>query len=58
MMDDIQEQNELAEEIQTITSRPIGFADEFDDVSPLLHVYLAWGVVGYTQHSRVDKQIG
>ena len=39
MMDDIEEQNELAEEIQAITSRPIGGADEFDDVSSSLHVH-------------------
>lgn len=31
MMDDIQEQNEIAEEISTALSQPIGFAGEIDD---------------------------
>ena len=33
MMDDIQEQNEIAEEISSALSQPIGFAQEIDDVS-------------------------
>ena len=33
MMDDIQEQNEIAEEISGALSQPIGFAQEIDDVS-------------------------
>ena len=33
MMDDISEQNEIAEEISSALSQPIGFAQEIDDVS-------------------------
>lgn len=33
MMDDIQEQNEIADEITNALSAPIGFASEIDDVS-------------------------
>ena len=33
MMDDIQEQNEIAEEISGALSQPIGFAQELDEVS-------------------------
>ena len=33
MMDDIQEQNEIAEEITSALSTPIGFNQEIDDVS-------------------------
>ena len=36
MMDDIQEQNEIAEEISGALSTPIGFAQEIDDVSDVL----------------------
>ncbi len=32
MMDDIQEQNEIAEEISNALSQPIGFAAEIDEV--------------------------
>ena len=32
MMDDIQEQNEVAEEISSALSQPIGFAAELDEV--------------------------
>ena len=31
-MDDLQEQNEIAEEIANAISQPIGFAQELDDV--------------------------
>ncbi len=41
MMDDVQEQNEIAEEISTALSQPIGFAAEIDDVSPLLIVLVS-----------------
>lgn len=34
MMDDISEQNEIAEEISSALSAPIGFNQELDDVSP------------------------
>ena len=33
IMDDLQEQNEIAEEIASAISQPIGFATEYDDVS-------------------------
>ena len=33
MMDDISEQNEIAEEISGALSAPVGFASEIDDVS-------------------------
>ena len=36
MMDDIQEQNEIAEEISGALSQPIGFAQELDEVSFLM----------------------
>ena len=37
MMDDIAEENELAEEIGTILAQPIGFQSEFDDVHEVDH---------------------
>lgn len=43
MMDDIAEENELAEEIGNIISQPIGFQTEFDDVCSHLNLGLARG---------------
>lgn len=40
MMDDIQEQNEIAEEISGALSQPIGFASEIDDVSTCTFLFL------------------
>ena len=39
MMDDIQEQNEIAEEITSALSTPIGFNQEIDDVSHRSRTY-------------------
>ena len=36
-MDDIQEQNEIAEEISGALSQPIGFAQELDEVSEIFN---------------------
>ena len=40
MMDDIQEQNEIAEEISGALSQPIGFASEIDDVSTSNYIHV------------------
>ena len=37
MMDDIQEQNEIAEEISGALSQPIGFAQELDEVCEIFN---------------------
>lgn len=37
LMDDIQEQNEVATEISDALSQPIGFNQEIDDVSHVIH---------------------
>ena len=37
MMDDIQEQNEIAEEISGALSQPIGFSQELDEVSEIFN---------------------
>lgn len=39
MMDDISEQNEIAEEISSALSAPVGFNQELDDVSPCTYMY-------------------
>ena len=36
-MDDIQEQNELAEEISQALTQPVGVGSEFDEVRLLFH---------------------
>ena len=40
MMDDISEQNEIAEEIGSALSAPIGFNQELDDVRPCTCMYM------------------
>lgn len=37
-MQDIADQQELAEEISTAISKPVGFGEEFDEVSGFLQV--------------------
>ena len=49
MMDDIQEQNEIAEEISGALSQPIGFAQELDEVSEIFNVRRVRE--GYGSHS-------
>lgn len=39
MMDDISEQNEIAEEISNALSQPIGFGAEVDEVRATKHFY-------------------
>lgn len=50
MMDDIQEQNEIAEEISGALSQPIGFAQELDEVSSTKEHYFS--VLVLVQYSR------
>ncbi len=48
MMDDITEQNEIADEISNVLAQPIGFAGEIDDVS--LFVSLEFVSLEYKIH--------
>ena len=52
MMDDIQEQNEIAEEISGALSQPIGFAQELDEVSSTKeHYFFSFGSSAVQQGS-------
>ncbi len=40
MMDDITEQNEIADEISSVLSQPVGFGNEVDDVSLCIYIIM------------------
>lgn len=42
-MQDITEQQELAQEISDAISKPVGFGEEFDEVSDRIHILDLWG---------------
>ena len=55
MMDDIGEQNEIAEEISTALSQPIGFGAEIDKVSSAMPISRVSGWWGWEVHVNEES---
>ena len=63
IMDDLQEQNEIAEEIQNAISQPIGFGMDLDEVSvwecsPAQDVCCVEGPTYYCGYKRITVCVG